>query len=336
LQSLVMVGTSAGGRQPKAIIAINRETGEIRSGQVETGAEYDYYILKFGDDKRSTAELEQTYYDMATEAGINMMESKLFEVEGTNHFLTRRFDRDANGKLHTQTLAAMYPEADTYEKLLMVCRKLHLPEVDCQEVFRRLVFNILANNTDDHNKNFSFIMDHTKKWRLSPAYDLTYIFDDGGYLPLKEHCMMVGGKLCDVTKEDIIQFASENGIPRPDSIIRDVTKAIQQFRSLANKNRVKEEWIGRVESTLTKHLTSWGYEATAPAIFAFTDKDGRTISDAHLEQMYKGNYHLLANIDGRSQKFVIRKDTLLAKSITRKGLANIDEQFIKNLVEQYL
>ena len=91
-----------------------------------------------------------------------------------------------------------------------------------------------------------------------------------------------------------------------------------------------------MESTLTKHLTSWGYEATAPAIFAFTDKDGRTISDAHLEQMYKGNYHLLANIDGRSQKFVIRKDTLLAKSITRKGLANIDEQFIKNLVEQYL
>lgn len=336
LQSLVMVGTSAGGRQPKAIIAINRETGEIRSGQVGTGAEYDYYILKFGDEKRSTAELEQTYYDMAIEAGINMMESKLIEVEGTHHFLTRRFDRDGNGKLHTQTLAAMYPEADTYEKLLMVCRKLHLPEVDCQEVFRRLVFNILTNNTDDHNKNFSFIMDHAGRWRLSPAYDLTYIFNDGGYLPLEEHCMMVGGKLRDVTKEDIIQFASENGIPHPDSIIRNVVKAIQKFRSLVIENGVKEEWIGRVECTLAKHLTSWGYEATAPATFAFTDNEGRTISDAHLEQMYKGNYHLLANIDGRNRKFVIRKETPLAESITQKGLANIDENFVKKLIGQYI
>ncbi|MCH4211810.1 MAG: type II toxin-antitoxin system HipA family toxin [Prevotella sp.] len=336
LQSLVMVGTSAGGRQPKAIIAINRETGEIRSGQIETGTEYEYYILKFGNDKRSTAELEQTYYNMAIEAGINMMASQLIEVEGTHHFLTSRFDRNANGKLHAQTLAAMYPEADTYEKLLMVCRKLHLPEVDCQEVFRRLVFNILANNTDDHNKNFSFIMDHTGRWRLSPAYDLTYIFDDGGYLPLEEHCMMMGGKLRDITKEDIIQFASENGIPHPDSIIRNVVKAIQQFRPLALKNGVKEEWIGRVESTLAKHLASWGYDATAPATFAFIDKGGRTISEVHLEQMYKGNYHLLANIDGHNRKFVIRKDTPLAGSITQKGLANIDEQFIKNIIEQHL
>ncbi len=232
-----MVGTSVGGRQPKAIIAINRETGEIRSGQVETGNEYDYYILKFGDKKRSTAELEKTYYDMAKETGINMMESKLIEVEGAHHFLTRRFDRDAKGKLHTQTLAAMYPEADTYEKLLMACRKLHLPEVDCQDVYRRLVFNILTNNTDDHNKNFSFIMDHTGKWRLSPAYDLTYIFN---------------------------------------------------------------------------------------------------ISNAHLEQMYKGNYHLLANIDGHNRKLVIRKDTPLSESITQKGLANIDEQFIKDIIERHL
>lgn len=218
----------------------------------------------------------------------------------------------------------------------MVCRKLHLPEVDCQEVFRRLVFNILANNTDDHNKNFSFIMDHTGRWRLSPAYDLTYIFDYGGYLPLEEHCMMMGGKLRDITKEDIIQFASENGIPHPDRIIRNVVKTIQQFRPLALKNGVKEEWIGRVESTLAKHLASWGYDATAPATFAFIDKGRRTISEAHLEQMYKGNYHLLANINGHNRKFVIRKDTPLAGSITQKGLANIDEQFIKNIIEQHL
>ena len=132
LQSLIAVGTSAGGRQPKGIIAIDRETGEIRSGQIDVEPNLDYYILKFGDKTRSSAELEQTYYEMATAAGINMMESRLFEVDGVNHFLTKRFDRNETGKLHTQTLAAMDPEADTYEKLFAVCRKLHLPEVDCR------------------------------------------------------------------------------------------------------------------------------------------------------------------------------------------------------------
>jgi len=107
MQSLIAVGTSAGGRQPKGIIAMNQETGEIRSGQIETDTGFDYYLLKFGNKERSLAELEQTYYEMAIEAGINMMESRLLEVEGTKHFLTKRFDRDQSGKIHTQTLAAM-------------------------------------------------------------------------------------------------------------------------------------------------------------------------------------------------------------------------------------
>lgn len=336
LQSLVMVGTSAGGRHPKAIIAINRQTGEIRSGQVDANDEYDYYILKFGDAHRSTAELEQTFYEMAVEAGIDMMSSRLIEVEGTRHFLTQRFDRNDEGKLHTQTLAAMQPGADTYEKLIDVCRKLQLPEVDCQEVFKRLVFNILANNTDDHNKNFSFIMDKAGKWRLAPAYDLTFIFDYGGFLPLKEHSMMMGGKLSDFTKEDVIAFAIENGISRSESVINDVANAIQKFRLLAKQNDVKDEWIGRVESTLVHHLSFWGYPSNAPTTFSFTDNKGRTIKEAHLEQMYKGNFHLLANIDGIDRKFVIRKNTPLAEAIAQKGLANTDEQFIRNLIEQHL
>ena len=260
LQSLIAVGTSAGGRQPKGIIAIDRETGEIRSGQVDIEPTLDYYLLKFGDKERSSAELEQTYYEMALAAGINMMESRLIEVEGTKHFLTKRFDRDKTGKLHTQTLAAMNPEADSYEKLLAVCRKLHLPEVDCQEVFRRMVFNILANNTDDHHKNFTFIMNRQGLWRLSPAYDMTYIFDTGGYLPNKEHCLMIGGKLQDITHEDIIAFAGDAGIRAPESIIRKVAAAVASFRQLAEKNGVKSEWIGRIESCLSEHLDLWGFE----------------------------------------------------------------------------
>jgi len=171
----------------------------------------------------------------------------------------RLFDRDRTGKLHTQTLAAICPDADSYERLLAVCRKLHLPEVDCQEVFRRLVFNILANNTDDHNKNFTFIMDRNGSWRLSPAYDMTYIFDTGGFLPNKEHCLMIGGKLRDITYDDIISLAAECGIRTPEVIIRKVETAVASFRELARKNGVREEWIVRVEDCLNNHLSEWGY-----------------------------------------------------------------------------
>ena len=275
LQSLIAVGTSAGGRQPKGIIAINRETGEIRSGQIDLEPNYDYHILKFGEKVRSSAELEQTYYEMALAAGINMMESRLLEVDGIKHFLTKRFDRNETGKLHTQTLAAMDPDADSYEKLFAVCRKLHLPETDCQELFRRMVFNILANNTDDHHKNFTFIMNRQGTWRLSPAYDMTYIFDTGGYLPNKEHCLMIRGKYKDITLDDIVSFASENGIRGPMSIIRKVATAVSSFRSLAEKNGVKDEWVGRIETTIISHLKAWG-EWQKETIFegAFASENG--------------------------------------------------------------
>lgn len=154
MQSLLTVGTSAGGRQPKAIIAINRQTGEVRSGQISGLKDYDYYLLKFGNSQYSSAELEMTYYELATSVGINMMPSEIYIVDGNNHFITKRFDREGERKIFTQTLAAISPEADSYEQLIAVCRKLHLPETDCQDVYRRMVFNILANNTDDHNKNF--------------------------------------------------------------------------------------------------------------------------------------------------------------------------------------
>jgi serine/threonine-protein kinase HipA len=335
MQSLIAVGTSAGGRQPKGIIAMNRETGEIRSGQIETGTGFDYYLLKFGNKERSLAELEQTYYEMAMEAGINMMESRLLEVEGTKHFLTKRFDRDLSGKLHTQTLAAMNPEANSYENLLTVCRKLHLPETDCQEVFRRLVFNILANNTDDHNKNFTFVMDRKGAWRLSPAYDMTYIFDTGGFLPNKEHCLMIGGKLQDISREDVLSFASECGIRMPDNIIRKIASAVQHFRELAEKNGVRDEWIGRVETTICDHLKAWGlWEGTneEPSLIV----DNHAVTDFHLEQQFKGNYLLLTTIEGKELKYIIRKGTPEHDLLTKTGLTNITDTIKKELVIRFI
>lgn len=154
-------------------------------------------------------------------------------------------------------MAAINPDADSYEQLIATCRKLHLPEADCQEVFRRMVFNVLANNTDDHNKNFSFTMTEDGSWRLSPAYDITYVINRGGYLPNEEHCLFIRAKLSGFTRGDIIDFARDNGIRRPDTVIRDVASSLKSFRTVALKNGVAEEWIGRVESTIVEHLRAW-------------------------------------------------------------------------------
>lgn len=334
MQSLLTVGTSAGGRQPKAIIAMNRITGEIRSGQIAGLEGYDYYLLKFGNSEFCSAELEMTYFKLASMAGINMMPSELYQVDGNNHFLTKRFDRDGEKKIHTQTLAAIYPDAESYEQLITVCRKLHLPEADCQEVFRRMVFNILSNNTDDHNKNFSFVMNENGSWRLAPAYDITYIIDRGGYLPNKEHCMYIRAKLYGITRSDVIEFARDNGIRRPDAIIRDVVSSLKQFRAIATDNGVSDPWIGRVESTIVEHLKAWGEweRETADVTIKI---NGRSIRNMHLEQTYKGNYHLFADIDGAEQKFVISKNKEEFASIEQVGLANLTTDQLKALVVKY-
>ena len=335
MQSLLAVGTSAGGRQPKAIVAINRETREIRSGQIEGLKNFDYCLLKFGTKERSTAELEMVYYEMATRAGISMMPCWLMAVEGEKHFVTKRFDREHGRKLHMQTLAALYPEADSYESLLWVCRKMRLSERDSEEIFRRLVFNVLANNTDDHNKNFSFLMDESGRWSLAPAYDMTYIFSVGGYLPETHHCLLVKGKYTDITLHDVLELAADNGIRKADTIIADVVESLRSFRTLAEKNGVQERWISAVETTLQHNLEMWGF--CPPRTFEpYTDANGRHVENLRIEQQYKGNYHLLATIDGKELKAVIRTKTAEHDEISRHGVPNLADEYLKRLVDKFL
>ena len=335
MQSLLAVGTSAGGRQPKAIVAINRETREIRSGQIEGLKNFDYCLLKFGTKERSTAELEMVYYEMATRAGISMMPCWLMAVEGEKHFVTKRFDREHGRKLHMQTLAALYPEADSYESLLWVCRKMRLSERDSEEIFRRLVFNVLANNTDDHNKNFSFLMDESGRWSLAPAYDMTYIFSVGGYLPETHHCLLVKGKYTDITLHDVLELAADNGIRKADTIIADVVESLRSFRTLAEKNGVQERWISAVETTLQHNLEMWGF--CPPRTFEpYTDANGRHVENLRIEQQYKGNYHLLATIDGTERKAVIRTKTAEHDEISRHGVPNLADEYLKRLVDKFL
>lgn len=335
MQSLLTVGTSAGGRQPKAIVAINRKNGEVRSGQISGLEDFDYCLIKFGNSQYCSAELEMTYYKLATMAGINMMPSELYQVDGNNHFMTKRFDRKDGKKVHTQTLAAINPDADSYEQLIAICRKLHLPETDCYEVFRRMVFNVLANNTDDHNKNFSFIMNEDGTWRLAPAYDITYIFDSGGFLPNEDHCMYIRAKLRGITRDDVIQLAKDNGIRRPDAIIRDIVKAIKQFRVVATKYGVAEQWIGRIETTIAEHLKSWGeLEAITCSTGEFVI-NGHTVKNIRMEQAYKGNFHLLAEIDGQERKFVIGKNKEEFSLIESIGIVNLSSDQLKEMMEKY-
>ena len=335
MQSLLTVGTSAGGRQPKAIVAINRKNGEVRSGQISGLEDFDYCLIKFGNSQYCSAELEMTYYKLATMAGINMMPSELYQVDGNNHFMTKRFDRKDGKKVHTQTLAAINPDADSYEQLIAICRKLHLPETDCYEVFRRMVFNVLANNTDDHNKNFSFIMNEDGTWRLAPAYDITYIFDSGGFLSNEDHCMYIRAKLRGITRDDVIQLAKDNGIRRPDAIIRDIVKAIKQFRVVATKYGVAEQWIGRIETTIAEHLKSWGeLEAITCSTGEFVI-NGHTVKNIRMEQAYKGNFHLLAEIDGQERKFVIGKNKEEFSLIESIGIANLSSDQLKGMMEKY-
>lgn len=335
MQSLLTVGTSAGGRQPKAIIAINRKNGEVRSGQISGLEDFDYFLIKFGNSQYCSAELEMTYYELATMAGINMMPSELYHIDGNNHFMTKRFDRKDGKKIHTQTLAAISPDTDSYEQLIVVCRKLHLPEAECYEVFRRMVFNVLANNTDDHNKNFSFVMSEDGTWHLSPAYDITYIFDSGGFLPNEDHCMYIRAKLRDITRDDVIQFAKDNGIRRPDAIIRDIVNVLKQFRAVASKYGVAEQWIGRVENTIVNHLKSWGeLEEVTYTTCEFTI-NGHVVKNIHMEQAYKGNFHLLVEIDGQKRKFVIGKNKEEFSLIESTGIANLSPDQLRDMVKKF-
>ena len=217
---------------------------------------------------------------------------------------------------------------------MTVCRKLHLPEADCSEVFRRMVFNILANNTDDHNKNFSFIMSEDGSWRQTPAYDITYIFDNGGFLPDEDHCMYIRAKLRNITRDDVIQFAKDHGIRRPDAMIREVANSLKQFRIVATKYGVAEQWTGRIETTIANHLRSWGELEEVTNTSEITI-NGHIVKNIRMEQAFKGNFHLLAEIDGHERKFVIGKNKEEFSLIESMGIANLPPEQLKDMVEKY-
>ena len=340
MQNLIAVGTSAGGRQAKAIIAIDRETKEIRTGQIAGQSRSDYFLLKFGHHNRNTSEIEMCYYELACMSGIEMMQSKLIKVGNENHFMTKRFDRTENGeKIHMLTLAALDPTADSYEKLMLTCRKLGLSYREQEQIFRRMVFNVLGNNTDDHSRNFSFLMDRTGKWTLSPAYDMTYIFHErGGYLPKDERCMMINGKKKDICLEDLLHFASHNDIQNPKEIICQVANSLAQFKRVSKKYGVEEEWSGRIYSLLIRNFMNFGLMHKRHDLNSYQTQDGQSVAKIYIEPAQNGTYHLTATVDNTPRKFIIGPKKPGYNIIRDYGecVYLIPFDWLKKLVEIYL
>jgi serine/threonine-protein kinase HipA len=324
LQALLAVGTSAGGRQMKAILAINEATGEIRSGQTDPIKGFDYYILKFGNKSMPLAEIETAYYHMAVAAGIDMSYCRLMPVEGINHFLTKRFDRADGKKIHMQTLAAINPEARSYEDLIAICRELLISESQIEQLFSRLVFNVMANNTDDHNKNFSLLLEENGKWRIAPAYDITFIFNTNATGPNIERRMSIGGKTSEITKSDLLDFAKQNEIKNAIEIINRVADAIKKFDVFATCCNVAQPWRSIIQKTLDENLASFGYiDKINESATTFIDKYGRTIGDFGISVNAKGYFEISATIDGRRRRRVIRSKDNFYSQLSKQRIYSL-------------
>ena len=268
LSDILRVGTSAGGARAKAVIAWNRKTNEVRSGQVKAGKDFEYWLLKFDgvsgnkdkelDDPKGYGLIEYAYYLMALECGIDMSECRLFKEHGRSHFMTRRFDRFAGGeKLHMQSLSALahydfnMAGAYSYEQALLVMRQLQLPMQAIEQQFRRMAFNIVARNQDDHVKNIAFLMNKAGEWSLSPAFDMTYSFNPSGAWTAS-HQMTMNGKRDNFTLDDFNACAKKASMKRGRAvkIVSEVQATVSKWKSFAEQAGLPDGVRQKIQRTL--------------------------------------------------------------------------------------
>jgi serine/threonine-protein kinase HipA len=272
LNDILRVGTSAGGARAKAVIAWNRETGEVRSGQVAAGEGFEHWILKFDgvtgnkdkelEDPKGYGVIEFAYYLMAKAAGISMGESRLMHESGRHHFMTRRFDRIEGGqKLHMQSLCGLahydfnMAGAYSYEQALLAIRRLNLPMAAVEEQFRRMTFNVIARNQDDHVKNIAFLMDKRGAWSLSPAFDVTYSYSPTGAWTAT-HQMTLNGKRDGFEMGDFRECARSALMKkgRADAIIEEVRAAVARWPEFAAEANVDEVWRDKIQNSFRQAI----------------------------------------------------------------------------------
>lgn len=259
LAQIIQVGTSAGGARAKAVIAWNPKTHEIRAGQFDVEPGFEHWLIKFdgvGTDERlgvsqDYGRIEYAYYLMAKAAGVEMSQSRLLEEHDRAHFMTKRFDRDVNKKHHLQTLCGLahldYRQRATHDasQLFMTINRLGIGYSGVEQAFRRVAFNIMAANCDDHTKNVSFLLRERGRWELAPAYDVTHAYNPKGEWTY-QHLISVNGKFADITWDDLMVVADNFGLGTAAKVVTEVRHAVSSWADFAKQAKVSQSEIARV------------------------------------------------------------------------------------------
>jgi serine/threonine-protein kinase HipA len=263
LTEILKIGTSAGGARPKAVIAYNPKTGEVKSGQTLAPKNFEHWLLKldgvsdtqFGNS-HGYGRVEYAYYLMAKDCGITMMESRLLEENGRAHFMTKRFDRSENAtKHHLQTFCGLqhfdYNKlySYSYEQLFLTMRALRLSYPEAEQMFRRMVFNVMATNYDDHTKNFSFLLSQGESWKLAPAYDVCYSYNPANNW-VNKHTLSLNGKHKNINLTDLLTLAEANSVKKPEQIIREIKAVVEQWSYYAQKAHVGDVLHKHIQTNL--------------------------------------------------------------------------------------
>lgn len=263
VMEILKIGTSAGGARPKAVIAYNEKTGEVKSGQTNSPHGFEHWLIKLDGvsdvqlgASKGYSRVEMAYYNMAKACGIDMMPSKLLEENGRAHFMTKRFDREGGDiKHHIQTFCGIkhfdYNEVNSfsYEQLFQTMRELKLPYPDAEQLFRRMVFNVVARNCDDHTKNFSFRLKKGGKWELAPAYDICHAYKPD-HQWVSQHALSVNGKKKDITQEDLLIIGKSINNKKALVTIKEISEIVSEWKSFANAVNVSPKLRDEIDSTL--------------------------------------------------------------------------------------
>jgi serine/threonine-protein kinase HipA len=267
VMDILKIGTSAGGARPKAVIAYNEKTGEVKSGQTKAPKGFEHWLIKLDGvsdvqlgDSKGYGRVEMAYYLMATECGIDMMPSTLLEENGRAHFMTKRFDRNgSDNKHHIQTWCALkhfdfnLVNSFSYEQLFQTMRELKLDYQASEQMFRRMVFNVLARNCDDHTKNFSFMLKQHGQWELAPAYDICHAYRPGSEW-VSQHALSINNKRKNITRQDLLLVGEAIHCKKAASIITEISEAVNQWKKHAKVVGVNPKLIRAIDDTILKRI----------------------------------------------------------------------------------
>jgi serine/threonine-protein kinase HipA len=261
--NILRIGTSAGGARPKAVIAHNEKTNEVRSGQTIAPKGFEHWLIKLDGvseiqlgASKGYGRVEMAYYNMATACGIDIMPSKLLEENGRAHFMTKRFDREGGStKHHIQTFCALRHfdynavTSYSYEQLFQTMRELKLSYPEAEQMFRRMVFNVLARNCDDHTKNFSFSLKKDGKWELAPAYDICHAYQPE-HKWVSQHALSINGKRTDITKDDLLIIGKSIKNKKAETVIDEINEIVSHWKKFADEVNVAPNLRDEIAKTL--------------------------------------------------------------------------------------